>query len=89
MDLNLNRISENLYFCIKFGTGNVFGKRKPILASDFDTFQISVSYNAMSSGQKSWRILGIKSQKIDVLPQNLVPERFSGRENRFWPQILR
>ena len=32
--------------------------------------------------------IGIKSQKIDVLTQNLVPERFSGRENRFWPRIL-
>ena len=37
--------------------------------------------------QKFFRI-GIKSQKMDVLTQNLVPERFSGRENRFWPLIL-
>ena len=90
MDIKLYIISEIRCLDPKFGTWKVFGTRKPILASDFDSFQVSVNYNAMSSGQKSSKILkiGIKSQKIDVLTQNLVPDRFSGRENRFSPQIL-
>ena len=75
----------NSYLDPKFGTSKVFGTRKLILDSDFENFLNGMSYNAMSSGQKSSKILkiGIKSQKIDVLTQNLVPERFSGRENRF------
>ena len=79
MDINLYKISENQFLDPKFDTWKVFGTRKPILASDFDNFQISVNYNAMSSGQKSSKILkiGMKSQKIDVLSQNFVPEMFS------------
>ena len=90
MDSNPYKTSENQYFGLKTGTGKVFDPRNPIPASDFDNFEMSVSYNAMSSGQKSSKILkiGIKSQKIDVLTQNFVPARFSARENRFWPRIL-
>ena len=43
----------------KFGTWKVFATRKPILASDFDNFQISVNYNALSSGQRLSKILKI------------------------------
>ena len=52
MSLNIHRISENLYNDLKVGTGMVFRPRKPILGSDFENFQIDVSYNAMSSRQK-------------------------------------
>ena len=46
-------MSRNLYLALKFGTGKVFGTRKLILDSDFENFQIGVSYSAMSSVQKS------------------------------------
>ena len=46
--------------------------------------KISISCNAMSSDQKSLKILlfGIKSQKFDDLTRNLVPARFLLQEIR-------
>ena len=52
MNINLQKTSENQYLDLKFGTGKVFGTGKPILTSDFENFQIAVSYNAMFSYQK-------------------------------------
>ena len=52
MNINLHRISKNRYLDLKYGTGKAFRPRKPILGSDFENFQIDVSYNAMSSRQK-------------------------------------
>ena len=47
---NWCEISMNLYLDLKFGTSKVFETGKLILDSDFENFQIGVSYNAMSSG---------------------------------------
>ena len=44
-----HEISKYLYLHLKFRTGKVFGTRKLILDSDFENFQVGMSYNAMSS----------------------------------------
>ena len=66
MDSNPYKTSENQYFGVKIGTGKVFDPRNPIPASDFDNFEMSVSYNAMFSGQNSLKIsfFGLKFQKL-------------------------
>ena len=66
---NRHKISENQYHDLKFGTGKVFKPRKLILVSDFENFQIDVSYNAMSSRKKLSKNVKIviKSQEINIL----------------------
>ena len=44
---NRHKISKNQYLVLKFGTSKVFQPRKPILVSDFENFQVGVSYDAM------------------------------------------
>ena len=49
---NWREISMNLYLDLKFGASKVFETRKLILDSDFESFLIGMSYNAMSLDQK-------------------------------------
>ena len=53
MNINLQKRSENHYLDLKIDTGKDFGTGKPILTSDFENFQTGVSYNAISSHEKS------------------------------------
>ena len=50
---NFHKISEIQYLDLEIGTGKDFGTRKPILTSDTEDLQTDVSYNAMSSHEKS------------------------------------
>ena len=50
---NFHKISEIQYLDLKIGTGKDIGTINSILTSDSENFQTGVSYNAMSSHEKS------------------------------------
>ena len=54
---NRHKIPENRYPDLKFGTGKVFETRNTILTSVFRNSKAEVSYNAMSSGDKTPQIM--------------------------------
>ena len=52
---NCHKISEIQYLDLKIGTGKDIGTINSILTSDSKNFQTGVSYNAMSSLEKSFK----------------------------------